>query len=218
MLRLFATLGVFTLFAAGLAVTTQSAVAQALAVVSGTLTVGLYIWLQRSLPPQNGSLKLPGLRDTVEVFRDQQGVPHISARNLHDLYMAQGFVTAQDRLWSMDFARRQAQGRLSQVLGTAWIEYDQLLQKLQFDRAGVESLHAYSSETREHLDAYVSGINACINTRPLPPQFALLRYRPEPWRPADVLTTSKFLFGRADLTWLRDLLQTELITAVGAAK
>src|SRR5262249_9741869 len=81
---------------------------------------------QRSLAEIDGSLKLPGLHQAVDVIRDQWGVPHIYAQNTEDLFFAQGYVMAQDRLWEMEWWRRELEGRLAEVLGPSAFERDRL--------------------------------------------------------------------------------------------
>ena len=85
-----------------------------------------------SLSTIDGRITLPGLRDTVEVIRDRWGVPHIYARNVPDLFFAQGFVQAQDRLWQMEVYRRTFQGTLAEVFGPAYVRHDAMMRLLQY--------------------------------------------------------------------------------------
>lgn len=89
------------------------------------IVTGVAYWIARSsLPVIEGKLELEGLQQTVSVWRDVNGVPHIEARNEHDLYVAQGYLTAQDRLFQMDMMRRTASGQLSEVMGEQTLERD----------------------------------------------------------------------------------------------
>ena len=87
----------------------------------------------KSFPVTTGSLSMPGLHETVEIVRDNYGIPHIHANDEHDLMMATGFVQAQDRLWQMDILRRAGEGRLSEILGKPTIEYDMLFRTLNLN-------------------------------------------------------------------------------------
>src|SRR5579884_1741638 len=105
-------------------------------IVAGAVAGGgwLYYALHSSLPQLDGTLVVRGLAAPVSVVRDQHGVPHIKAESLDDVLFAQGYVTAQDRLWQMDMARRLAAGRLSEVLGSRAVEHDRRQRILGFER------------------------------------------------------------------------------------
>src|SRR5512136_1735088 len=103
--------------------------------VSGSILKAGLTWLgRRRLPQTNGELKLPGLAAPVEVLRDRWGIPHIYAATFHDLFFAQGFVHAQDRLWQMELNRRMASGRLSELFGTLALETDRAARTFGFRR------------------------------------------------------------------------------------
>lgn len=91
-------------------------------VLIAAIYFGANAYIARSLPKTEGEIHLSGLKEKVEIIRDKDGVPHIRAKNDHDLYMAQGYVQAQDRLFQMDLSRRQASGELSEVVGSAAID------------------------------------------------------------------------------------------------
>ncbi|MFZ5816753.1 MAG: penicillin acylase family protein [Bacillota bacterium] len=158
---------------------------------------GGYAYARRSLPVLTGEVTLPGLRAAVTVYRDERGVPHIEASNEHDLYMAQGYVVAQDRLWQMDLTRRAASGRLSEVMGASQLKTDKFFRALNLRRAAEESVKAYRPETAALLEAYAAGVNAFINQAVaagrLPVEFTLLGYKPEPWTPADSAIIGKIM-------------------------
>lgn len=151
--------------------------------------------VRRAWPQVEGSLTLPGLEDGVEVIRDPWGVPHIYARNDHDLLFAQGFVHAQDRLWSMDFDRRLASGTLSEVFGALTLRLDRYLTTLGSRRGAERDYATSSAETRELLAAYCAGVNAFIagHQGRLPVEYTLFRARPRPWTPIDVLVRTKLM-------------------------
>ncbi len=158
-----------------------------LAIVVAAGAVWFYRQAVRSLPEVDGRISLPGLSAPVTVLRDAQGVPHIQAQNLHDLFEAEGYVTAQDRLWQLDMGRRFGAGELSEILGPAFLEVDRKHRYLQFRHTAEELLADLSPTERGQAEAYVAGVNAYIaqRTDDLPIEFRILRYRPRPWTLAD---------------------------------
>jgi penicillin amidase len=104
------------------------------AVAAGGL--GVYL-IRRAFPAEGGTLTVEGLRAPVEVIRDRWGVPHLFAREEHDLFFAQGFVHAQDRLWQMELNRRVASGRLSEIFGATTLETDRFLRTVGLRRAAL---------------------------------------------------------------------------------
>lgn len=159
-------------------------------------SIAIYI-LQRSLPDSKGEKILTGLNSPVTVYRDQAGTPHIEAESLKDLYMAQGFVTAQDRIFQMDLSRRLASGRLSEVVGEATVDRDRFFRTLGLRRAAESSFDQYSKEAQQILEWYADGVNAFIDEankkNTLPPEFTILGYEPEKWTPTDSLTIGKYM-------------------------
>ena len=141
---------------------------------------------QTQLPQIDGRIQLPGLQGEVEVMRDPWGIPHIYASNLDDLFFAQGFVQAQDRLWQMEMYRRAGEGRLAEVLGPEALEHDRVARLLKFrgpfDDAEFTSYHP---EGRRILEAFASGVNAYIDhateAGELPVEFLLTGVEPEYW-------------------------------------
>jgi penicillin amidase len=153
-----------------------------------------WLLLRSSLPQTTGTLPLPGLAAPVAVVRDDVGVPTLRAQNIHDLYMALGFVHAQDRLFQMDLQRRLSQGRLAEIFGREALGNDRAMRTLGLYRHAVAGLQFVSPDFEAVLDAYADGVNAFIASgKPLPVEFTLLRYRPDPWRPADILAIGKLL-------------------------
>ncbi|QQS50300.1 MAG: penicillin acylase family protein [Bacteroidota bacterium] len=138
---------------------------------------------RRALPQYEGQIKLTGLTEKVEVFRDSTVVAHIVAANEADLYRAVGYTMAQDRLWQMDLLRRITLGRLSEIFGDSFVETDLLLRSLEYSNKSKELL----TQTPEHvvlaLEAFSDGVNQYISQlgKKLPIEFTLLKYQPEPW-------------------------------------
>jgi penicillin amidase len=142
--------------------------------------------LRRALPDYRASLHVSGLGGTVEIFRDQLGVPHIRAGSLADAFFAQGYAHAQDRLWQMDYDRRRAAGRWAEWAGPTWVDQDKLMRRLGLDRSAQADYAAFDAETRAVFDAYAAGVNAFIETTAqLPIEYRLVGARPASWQPWD---------------------------------
>lgn len=156
-----------------------------------------YTELKKPLPVTMGTVQVSGLEEPVTVWRDQNGVPHIEASNEHDLYFAQGYVTAQDRLFQMDLGRRQASGRLSEVIGEATLNNDKYFRTFGLRRAAEATIDHLSSEALYVLDAYAAGVNAFIaeakEKGTLPIEFRFMGYEPEEWSKEDSLTLGKYM-------------------------
>ncbi|MDW8424528.1 MAG: penicillin acylase family protein [Meiothermus sp.] len=171
------------------------------------LGVGGWFWLRGATLPQHaGRLALKGLSAPVELNRTAEGVLHIKAQTDADAFFALGVAHAQDRLWQMEFQRRVGAGRLSEVLGKATLAQDRFLRTWGFYRAAEQAYGGLGSEARAVVDAYVAGINAYLTTNPpLPLEFRLLGFRPEPWKPADVLVWAKMMSYDLSGNWRSEL-------------
>lgn len=193
MLRLFGLAGALIVVLLAAALATGAAVLLALAVLTGLATAAAFACLQRSRPQQRGTVRLPGLRAPAAVRRDEHGAPHITAENWHDLYRAQGFVAAQERLWQMELARRTAAGRLAEILGEPLLERDRFMRTLGLYQLAERAFADCPDEVRACLEAYADGVNAFISAGRLPPEFVLARLVPDPWRAVDSLAVAKLL-------------------------
>lgn len=174
----------------------------------------LYWWsIQRSNPRHDGTLSLACFAAPVEVLRDKHGVPHIYAQSQADLFRAQGFVHAQDRLWQMEQNRRIARGALAEVFGEAALEADRFSRIVGFWRAAQAEAEALDAETRQRLTWYAEGVNAYITHRPgrLGAEFNLLRIRPEPWTILDTLGYGKVMGWGLSLNWESELTRLRLL-------
>ena len=190
----------------------------AIVVLVLVVAAGAYsLLVRRPFPVVNGSLQVAGLSDRVEIYRDRWGVPHIYARDMEDLYFAQGYVHAQDRLWQMDFNRRVGHGRLSEVLGETTLETDRFLRTLGLARAAAADLALADEETLRTLRAYAEGVNAFIEGHRgnLPLEFRILGYTPEPWEPLDSLVWGKVMAWDLGGNWSHELFRARLIQALG---
>ena len=171
-----------------------------------------YLWLRGSLPQIDGERAAPGLAAPVEVVRDHNGVPHIRARSEEDALYSLGYVHAQDRLWQMEMNRRIGAGRLAEVLGEPALDTDRLLRVLGLHRRAAASLERLSPGARRRIDAYVDGVNGWLGTRtgPLPPEFLILGFRPEPWTAADTVVWAKVMALDLGREWSRDLMRLRM--------
>ena len=159
--------------------------------------IGLNLFLSYSKPKISGEVIVNTLDEDVTVTRDDMGVPHIEAQSDADLYRAQGYVQAQDRLFQMDLSRRQASGRLSEVVGDGAVRTDKFFRTFSLRHAAQQSWEGYDAETQQILQWFAEGVNAFIDevkgTNKLSFEFKLLGYEPEPWTPIDSLTIGKFM-------------------------
>lgn len=157
--------------------------------------------VRNSFPQARGELEVTGLTSTVEILRDDLGVPHIYASNQHDLFFAQGYTHAQDRFWQMDFWRHISAGRLAEMFGSSQVEADMFLRSLGFEAIAAEELTLISPRARDILDSYADGVNAYLDTHSgseVSLEYAVLPlqnsgYEIEPWRPVDSLMWAKVM-------------------------
>lgn len=152
-------------------------------------------WVRSGEQSRTGAETLPGLSHPVEVLWTDRAVPHVWAGSLEDAVYAQGFLHARDRLWQMELVRRAIQGRLSEVMGNAALGTDRFMRGLGLwdaARAGMDSLNAGDLAV---LQAYADGVNAAIQQwdGPLPPEFLVLGFEPEPWEPVHTMAVAKMM-------------------------
>jgi penicillin amidase len=174
---------------------------------------------RESLSPIDGTLRLKGLREEVRVLRDEWGVPHIFASNTDDLFFAQGFVIAQDRLWQMEIWRRQGEGRTAEVLGAGALPHDRLVRLLKFrGRYDDAEWTSYHPEGKRIFEAYAAGVNAFIASAGdrLPVEFRLVGLRPELWTAEHLLLRARVSEAVSDAR--AELRLARSVAAFGAAK
>jgi len=164
----------------------------------------IYFLFRSSLPDRKDSVTIPGLSSEVIVSRDKWGIPHIKADNEQDLFLATGFIQARERLWQMELIRRLAYGRLSEILGKPGERFDVRSRVLGIPLAIERDYQKLPVEMKELLSAYARGVNAYLGSLKWnwPPEFMILRFRPEPWRVEDTLAIKHVLAMElaADLT------------------
>jgi penicillin G amidase len=174
-----------------------------------------YFIARSALPQLDGNLQVKGLSAAVKVTRDGHGVPAIEAATLDDLFFAQGYVTAQDRLWQMDIMRRFGSGELSEVLGGDTLKIDREQRILGLRAAARKGLQTASARDRSYFEAYAHGVNAFIDAHrsSLPIEFRILKYRPKQWQAEDSIVIANSMVKDLNFYTFGDMLARERILA-----
>ena len=192
-----------------------------LAAVAAVLLIavlGGVAWLRHSmtasLPTVDGMLHLRGLTTPVTVRRDGHGVPHIAAANVNDLLLAQGYVTAQDRMWQMDMLRRAAGGELAEVIGGSMLERDRAARVMQLRSVAARIYSSLPEADRRRYDQYALGVNLFLeqNRDHLPVEFRVLNYQPRAWAGVDSVLVGMNMIPMLDSHW-EDKLMREQVRA-----
>lgn len=177
---------------------------------------------QAAVAEIHGAMKVHGLHQAVRVQRDKWGVAHIYAADTHDLFFAQGFVAAQDRLFQMELWKRAGQGRLAEVLGPATVERDAQARRLRYRGDLAAEYASYAPDTLLILSAFTDGINAYIKViqapggRGLPVEFQVAGFAPEPWQPVDCLNRLAAYSMMSNAA--SELEHAQLVALLGAAQ
>jgi penicillin G amidase len=179
-----------------------------LAIAAALAFFWFYHAARSSLAQLDGTIQLAGLQAPVSVIRDAQGVPHITTANLEDLFFAQGYITAQDRLWQMDLTRRAVAGEMAEIFPASsgppqpvsrataavrprqtWVDYDKQQRILRLRAVAERVTSQLPARDRAFFDAYANGVNAYLDQHRdnLPIEFRILGYKPRPWTAADSL-------------------------------
>jgi penicillin amidase len=165
------------------------------------------------------TIQLKGLKDNAVIRRDERGIPYVEAKTEEDLYFAQGYATASDRLWQMDLFRRLMRGEVAEIFGRApfangtTVDQDRLHRTYGWARMGDTMVAACSPQLRAALESYARGVNAYINSldeKSLPPEFQILRYKPREWTAADSLVAGKVFAESLSMTWEADIMRVAL--------
>ncbi len=181
---------------------------------------GIYLWLRSSLSVTDGRLTLSGPTAEIRVTRDAHSIPTIKAQNDGDAAFGLGFVHAQDRLFQMDLMRHFGAGRLAEWFGPRAVEVDRSTRSLGLYRAAESQYSLLSPPLRAVFDAYAAGVNAFLSSRrgALPPEYALLGVRPEPWKPADSLVWGKIMDLQLTGNYRFELLRARLARRLSPAE
>jgi penicillin G amidase len=167
------------------------------------IVAGAALVLEQTLPRQTGTVRVAGLRAPAEIGRDSMGVVTIRAEGEADAAFALGYAHAQDRLFQMDLTRRLGAGRLSEVVGASALRTDEFMRRLGLYRVAEANYKNLPADVQALFQAYAAGVNAYLARRGglLAPEFMLLRYRPEPWRPADSIVWGRLMAWQLSENW-----------------
>lgn len=188
--------------------------------LAGLIGGAYYMFMHRPLPKARGKVHLDGLHERVEVITDRYGVPHIYAQNEDDLFFAQGYIHAQERLWQMEFNRRIGSGRLSEIFGNVALEADQFARRVGMHRAAAAAAAQLPEHSKRILDAYARGVNAFIEQQSsnFPIEFTLLRFKPDPWRIVDSIQWSKMMGWNLGGNWETEVVRARIVAKLGAER
>jgi len=190
-------------------------IALAVGLISAAPVPDLATRTRAVLAKTSGTIQIPGLRHPVTVLRDRWGVPHIFAETQDDLFLAQGFVAAQDRLWQLEIWRRTGEGRLAEIAGPEAVERDRFARLLRYRGDLAAEYASYAPDAKRILEAFVRGVNAAIaaSRDRLPIEFQLAGVRPEPWTP-EVCLNRLAAFGMT-INSSQEVLRAKLGTDLG---
>lgn len=172
---------------------------------------------QRPVPVLDGVGEIAGLHKPVLVRYDSRAIPYLKAESEDDVFAAQGYVVARERMFQMDMLRRAAEGRTAEIFGITALPADRLMRTIGFDRLASEEIKFLRPEAKTALESYCRGVNAYLadSSDKLPLEFTLLGYKPEPWREVDTLAVMKYLSYELDESWKLDELRFRAIPLVG---
>ena len=186
--------------------------------LAGLAAGAYYMLMRRPLPKTRGKLRLPGLHEPVEVITDRYGVPHIYAHNEDDLFFAQGYIHAQERLWQMELNRRIASGRLSEIFGDIALEADRFSRRLGMHRAAAAAEAQLAEHIRRILGSYARGVNTFIEQHNLSIEFKLLRFKPAPWQIAHSIQWGKMMAWNLGSNWETEIIRARIVAKLGAER
>ena len=187
------------------------------------LTVGGFVFynmLSDSLPQYDGEIKVAGISNTVEIYRDSMAVPYILADTEEDAAFALGFIHAQERIFQMDIVRRAGAGRLSEILGPDALIFDKMLRTVGIKRTSERIMKIINPEVMELLIAYSAGVNQYLKDAKgkYPVEFDVLDYDPYKWEPLDCVIISRMMAWELNVSWWTDISFTHLVQEIGEEK
>jgi penicillin amidase len=195
--------------------------------IAGIIVIMLVIALivrnriaHKSIPDYDENLQLNNLEHPVKVYRDSFAIPHIYAESEKDLYTAVGYLMAQDRLWQMDLLRRVTTGTLSEIFGKDFIKTDMLMRSLKITDKSHKVLKHTPSNIKTALKAFSNGVNQYIknNKSQLPPEFNILKYKPEPWEPIHSINLIGYMSWDLTMPWSYEMTLHKLKSALNNEK
>lgn len=188
-------------------------------VVVGILILGSRI-SKRALPDYSKPFVIKNLKDSVWIYRDSFAMPHVFAKNEADLYRVSGYLVAQDRMWQMDLLRHVTAGRLSEIFGADLLEADFLMRSLRIPEKSERLYQEISPEIKAVFEAYCDGINQYMEEYKdkLPPEFAILGYKPEPWKPQHSFNLVGYMAWDLNGSWIAEVVLHKIKNKLGREK
>ncbi len=188
------------------------------------ILVAAYIFLNNlvrtSLPPAYENIYPGQIKDSVKVYRNYYGIPHIIAKNENDAFFMLGYCHAEDRLWQMDFFRTAGKGRLSEFFGKSTLQIDKFMRSLEIEKTAYEIEKSMNKYTLKILQAYSDGINFYIekHINKLPFEFCVLDYTPEKWAPVDCIIIERLFALELSKSFWADISMGEIAEKIGPSK
>ena len=173
--------------------------------------------LKSSLPDYSGEQKTSSIKNNIEIYRDSMAVPYIIADSDEDAAFALGYLHAQERLFTMDLARRAGEGRLSELLGEKTIPFDKMFRTIGIKRKIENNFHLYNSKVISILKSYSAGINLYIREAKgkYPIEFDVLGYDPYEWEPIHSLIIVRLLGWELNMSWWVDFTFAQIVQKFG---
>ena len=173
-----------------------------------------------SNPGIKGKISLKGITEEVKIIIDEWGVPHVFAQNEKDLFFACGYMHARERMWQMELTRRAGFGKLSEIFGKRTLERDRFMRNLGLKEAAIKDFEKLSSKMRNLINSYSDGVNSWMSSRKFdwPPEFLLLRHRPQPWSPLDSLVIKEVMALLLCADYKSEAIRGKLVKKLGAQK
>ncbi len=180
----------------------------------------LFLHFHLSKPKIKGEAAFQDLINPVRIVTDEWGVPHIFASNEEDLFFACGFIHAKERMWQMDLLRRTGSGRLSEILGKTALNQDKILRNFGLKEAILKDYGKLSTKIKDLLLFYCRGVNEWMKIQKYrwPPEYILLRCRPEPWTPLDTLAIKQVMALLLCVDYASEAMRGNLVQRVGSEK
>ena len=171
-----------------------------------------YRMLNASLPDYNENVSSSDISSDIKVYRDSMAIPYIIAKNDEDAAFALGYVHAQERMFTMDLARRAGQGRLSEIFGSATLPFDEMFRTVGIKRMAEMIEQKMDRHSLKVLQAYSNGVNLYLDQAKshYPVEFDVLNYSPEKWKPLDCLIMGRMMAWELNISWWTDVVSVNL--------
>lgn len=179
-----------------------------------------YNMLRASLPDYSETITAKNISGEIKIYRDSLAIPYIVANTQEDAAFALGYVHAQDRLFTMDLARRAAEGKLSQIFGEETVPFDRMFLTVGIKDISEKILSEINPETKKILEAYARGVNLYIKNSKgnYPVEFYILGYQPDNWKPVNSIEMIRMMGWELNISWWVDFTFTELVQKLGEDK